>query len=60
MQQVHRELNAVLETPAVKDKLAGLGTIARPMSIADTTAYLRKEQEAWLPVVKQIGFGPQN
>ncbi len=60
VQQVHRELNAVLETPAVKDKLAGLGTIARPMSIADTTAYLRKEQEAWLPVVKQIGFGPQN
>ena len=48
VQQVHRELNAVLETPAVKDKLAGLGTIARPMSIADTTAYLRKEQEAWL------------
>jgi hypothetical protein len=30
------------------------------MSIADTTAYLRKEQEVWRPVVKQIGFGPQN
>jgi tripartite-type tricarboxylate transporter receptor subunit TctC len=60
VRQVHRDLNAVLETPEVKDKLAGLGTIARPMSIADTTAYLRKEQEVWRPVVKQIGFGPKN
>ncbi len=60
VQQVHRDLNAVLETPAIREKLAGLGTIARPMSIADTLAYLRKEQQAWRPVVKQIGFGPQN
>lgn len=60
VQQVHRDLNAVLETPAVKDRLAGLGTTARPMSIADTLAYLRREQEVWRPVVKQIGFGPQN
>lgn len=60
VQQVHRDLNAVLETPAIKEKLAGMGTIARPMSIADTAAYLRKEREAWRPVVKQIGFGPKN
>ncbi|MET0867742.1 MAG: tripartite tricarboxylate transporter substrate-binding protein [Pseudorhodoplanes sp.] len=60
VQQAHRDLNAVLELPAVKDRLAALGTIVRPMSIADTNAYLRKEQEVWRPVVKQIGFGPQN
>jgi tripartite-type tricarboxylate transporter receptor subunit TctC len=60
VQQSHRDLNVVLELPAVKDRLAALGTIVRPMSIADTTAYLRKEQEVWRPVVKQIGFGPQN
>ncbi len=60
VQQAHRDLNAVLEMPSVKDKLSGLGNIVRPMSIADTEAYLRKEQEVWRPVVKQIGFGPQN
>ena len=60
VQQAHKDLNAVLQMPAVKDRLAALGTIVRPMSVADTNAYLRKEQEVWRPVVKQIGFGPQN
>jgi tripartite-type tricarboxylate transporter receptor subunit TctC len=59
VQQAHRDLNVVLELPAVKGRLAALGTIVRPMSIADTIGYLRKEQETWRPVVKQIGFGPQ-
>lgn len=60
LQQAHRDLNEVLVMPAVKDKLARLGTIVRPMSIPDTLAYLRKEQEVWRPVVKQIGFAKQN
>jgi tripartite-type tricarboxylate transporter receptor subunit TctC len=59
VQQAHRDLNAVLELPAVKDRLAALSTIVRPMSIDDTVGYLRKEQQTWQPVVKQIGFGPQ-
>jgi tripartite-type tricarboxylate transporter receptor subunit TctC len=59
VQQAHRDLNVVLELPAVKGRLAALGTIVRPMSIADTIGYLRKEQETWRPVVKQVGFGPQ-
>jgi tripartite-type tricarboxylate transporter receptor subunit TctC len=60
LQQAHRDLNEVLVMPSVKDKLARLGTIVRPMSISDTLAYLRKEQEVWRPVVKQVGFGKQN
>jgi tripartite-type tricarboxylate transporter receptor subunit TctC len=60
VQQVNRDLNAALESPAVKDKLGAMATIVRPMSIADTAAFLRNEQETWRPVVKQIGFGPQN
>lgn len=60
IQQAHRDLNAVLETPSVKDKLASLGNIVRPMSIAETSAYIKKEQEVWRPVVKQVGFGGQN
>lgn len=56
LQQAHRDLNEVLVTPSVKDKLALLGTMVRPMSLADTLAYLRREQEVWKPVVKQVGF----
>jgi tripartite-type tricarboxylate transporter receptor subunit TctC len=60
VQQVNRDLNEALLTPAVKDKLAAMATMVRPMSIADTAAFLRSEQDTWRPVVKQIGFGPQN
>ena len=60
VQQVNRDLNAALEAPAVKDKLGAMATIVRPMSVPDTAAFLRSEQEVWRPIVKQIGFGPQN
>jgi tripartite-type tricarboxylate transporter receptor subunit TctC len=60
VQQVNRDLNDALLAPAVKDKLAAMATIVRPMSIADTAAFLRSEQETWRPVVKKIGFAPQN
>ncbi len=59
VQQVNRDLNAVLDSPSVKDKLGAMATQVRPMSLADTTAFLRNEQAVWRPVVKQIGFAPQ-
>lgn len=59
VQQVNRDLNAALESSSVKDKLGAMATQVRPMSLADTAAFLRNEQEVWRPVVKQIGFGPQ-
>lgn len=59
VQQVNRDLNAVLDSPSVKDKLGAMATQVRPMSLADTTAFLRNEQAVWQPVVKQIGFAPQ-
>jgi tripartite-type tricarboxylate transporter receptor subunit TctC len=58
VQQVNRDLNAVLDSPSVKDKLGAMATQVRPMSLADTAAFLRNEQEVWRPVVKQIGFAP--
>ena len=58
VQKINRDLNAVLVSSAVKDKLQPVATITRPMSIADTAAFLRSEQETWRPVVKQIGFAP--
>ena len=59
VKQVNRDLNEALLAPAVKDKLDAMATIVRPMSVSETAAFLKREQEAWRPVVKQIGFAPQ-
>ena len=55
VRKVGEDLRAVLDQPAVRQKLADLGTFARPMSPAETTEFIRREQELWRPVVKQIG-----
>ena len=59
VKQVNRDLNEALLAPAVNDKLDAKATIVRPASIADTAAFLSREQEAWHPVVKQRGLAPQ-
>jgi tripartite-type tricarboxylate transporter receptor subunit TctC len=55
VRKVGEDLRAVLDQPAVRQRLADLGTFARPMSGAETTEFIRREQELWRPVVKQIG-----
>ena len=55
VRKVGADLRAVLDQPAVRQRLADLGTFARPMSGAETTEFIRREQELWRPVVKQIG-----
>jgi tripartite-type tricarboxylate transporter receptor subunit TctC len=55
VRKVGEDLRAVLDQPAVRQRLADLGTFARPMSPAETTEFIRREQELWRPVVKQIG-----
>jgi tripartite-type tricarboxylate transporter receptor subunit TctC len=59
VKQINRDLNEALLAPAVKDRLGAAATMVRPMSVAETSAFLKGEQEAWRPVVKQIGFAPQ-
>ena len=59
VKQVNRDLNEALLAPAVEDKLDAMATIVRPASIADTAAFLSREQEAWHPVVMQMGLAPQ-
>ena len=55
VRKVGEDLRTVLDQPAVRQKLAQLATFARPMSGAETTEFIRREQELWRPVVKQIG-----
>src|SRR5207249_5490877 len=55
VRKVGEDLRTVLDQPAVRQKLAQLATFARPMSGAETTEFIRREQALWRPMVKQIG-----
>jgi tripartite-type tricarboxylate transporter receptor subunit TctC len=55
VRKVGEDLRTVLDHQGVRQRLADLGTFARPMSGAETTEFIRREQELWRPVVKQIG-----
>src|SRR5262245_64039339 len=55
VRKVGEDLRTVLDQPAVRQRLADLATFARPMWPAETTEFIRREQELWRPVVKRIG-----
>jgi tripartite-type tricarboxylate transporter receptor subunit TctC len=59
VQKINRDLRVVLAEPEVQRKLATLGTYPRPMSPAETAAFIRSEQDLWRPVVKQLDFVSQ-
>lgn len=59
VQRINRDLNIALGEPEVKRKLAVLGTYPRPMSPAETAAFIRSEQELWRPVVRQLDLASQ-
>jgi hypothetical protein len=50
---VGQDLRTVLDHRELRQKLADLATFARPV---ETTEFIRREQELWHPVVKQIGI----
>ena len=56
VRKVNRDLNAVLAQAAVREKLETLGVYPRPMSPEQTAAFIRAEQEAWKPVIRQAGL----
>jgi len=55
VRKVGHDLQTVLDYPELRQKLADLATFTRPMSPAETTEFILREQELWHPVVKQIG-----
>ena len=59
VQKVNRDLRSALDEPEVRRKLATLGTYPRPMSPAETAAFIRNEQDLWRPVVKQLDLVSQ-
>ena len=59
VQKVNRDLRIALGEPEVKRKLAALGTYPRPMSPAETAAFIRSEQDLWRPIVNQLDLASQ-
>lgn len=59
LHQVNQDLNAVLQQAALRQRFEELGAFVRPMSPQQTAEFIRAEQQAWRPVVRQLGLKTQ-
>jgi tripartite-type tricarboxylate transporter receptor subunit TctC len=51
---VSEDLRKVAEEPELQKKLATLGSYTNPMSPAEATAFVHKQQQTWQPVLDEI------
>ena len=56
IEKLNREVNAVLATPEVRDRLAALGVDPQPMSAPEFTAFARDQVGKWSKLVKDAGI----
>ena len=54
VQKVSRDLRAVLGQREVQEKIRQLGNYERLLSPAETAAFIRSEQQLWMPVIKRL------
>ncbi|HTE13669.1 MAG TPA: tripartite tricarboxylate transporter substrate binding protein [Burkholderiales bacterium] len=54
--KINAEVNRIIGTAEIKEKLAGHGTVPLPMSPQDMGKWLSAEKERWAKVVKTSGF----
>ena len=54
-QRLHAELTAVLREPALREKLEGQGFVLADKSPAEFTDFVRRQAQAWEPVVRATG-----
>lgn len=52
--KLHAATVKVLAEPAVRERLRTMGAMAAPMSRAEFTQYLEKEDTTWLPIIKRL------
>jgi tripartite-type tricarboxylate transporter receptor subunit TctC len=57
--KVAQDLQSILEEPAVIEKFATLGVYPRRASPAEAAQFIRSEQQAWEPIVRDAGLGLQ-
>jgi tripartite-type tricarboxylate transporter receptor subunit TctC len=55
-QRLNAELNRVMELPAVKDRLAGMGVEVAPESTAAFAQRLRADAEKWGALIRRLGI----
>jgi len=58
VRKVSEDLRKAMSEPAVMQRLAGLGRDHRPMSPAEVTAFIHREQAMWKPILEQIARSP--
>jgi tripartite-type tricarboxylate transporter receptor subunit TctC len=59
IQKITQDLHAILNEPAVSDRLEQLGVYARPMLRAETAEFIRSERQLWQAVIKEAGLAPR-
>ena len=55
VRKINADLRTVLDLPEVRQRFETLATYVRHLTPAETGKFIRDEQEAWRPVVKQVG-----
>jgi tripartite-type tricarboxylate transporter receptor subunit TctC len=56
VERFNSKLNALLSTPEVRDKLAGMGITATPIRLDQFAAEIRRELDAYGPMLKQANI----
>jgi tripartite-type tricarboxylate transporter receptor subunit TctC len=59
VQLLNKEINTVIDDPAVRGAWAKMGAVPMHMTTAQFDAYLRKDIEKWGAVVKSAGITPR-
>lgn len=54
--RLNAELRKILDDGEVKKRFAAIGADTMPMSPAEFTAYLAKEEATWLPLIRQLNI----
>jgi tripartite-type tricarboxylate transporter receptor subunit TctC len=58
IEKLNKEINAGLANPKIKERLADLGDVPMPMSVAEFGKFIVNETDKWLKVVKFAGIKP--
>jgi tripartite-type tricarboxylate transporter receptor subunit TctC len=59
VQKLNETTLSILEEPAIKQKLLGLGADPIPMSVQEFTRFIRNDFALWAPIVKASGAKPE-
>jgi tripartite-type tricarboxylate transporter receptor subunit TctC len=60
VERMNRELDAVLKTPAMVKRLAGIGFFTDGAgTLAEAAAYVKSQHEAWGKIIPAIGIKPE-